>query len=111
MGAKMWAPCIFLLPRLDSVRFFADVPPPSSLSDLNRPELEALLVELFGEVAALKQTVNEHGAVSTGQHMIVIDPPVRILCEALEPRGRPDMVPYRHAAPASGAGCRWSVGR
>jgi hypothetical protein len=45
--------------RLDSVRFFADVPPPSTLSDLSRPELEVLLIELFGEVAALKQTVSE----------------------------------------------------
>jgi len=32
------------------------VPPPSALSSLSRPELEALLVELFGEVATLKQT-------------------------------------------------------
>jgi Transposase IS66 family len=47
------------LPRLDSVRFFANVPPPSTLSDLSRPELEALLIELFGEVTALKQTVSE----------------------------------------------------
>jgi hypothetical protein len=47
------------LPRLDSVRFFADVPPSSPLSELSRPELEALLIELFGEVAALKQTVGE----------------------------------------------------
>jgi Transposase IS66 family len=47
------------LPRLDSVRFCADVPPPFNLSDLNRPELEALLVQLFDEVAALKQTVSE----------------------------------------------------
>jgi len=47
------------LPRLDSVRFLTDVPPPSNLSDLNRPELEALLVNLFGELAALKQTVSE----------------------------------------------------
>jgi hypothetical protein len=45
--------------RLDSVRFCADVLPSSSLSDLSRAELEALLVELFGEVAALKQTVSE----------------------------------------------------
>ena len=29
------------------------------LSALSRPELEALLVELFGEVATLKQTVAE----------------------------------------------------
>ena len=35
------------------------MPPPSSLSELSRPELEALLVELFGEVATLKQTVAE----------------------------------------------------
>lgn len=35
------------------------VPPPSALSELSRPELEALLVELFGEVAALKQIVAE----------------------------------------------------
>lgn len=33
-----------------------DVAPASSLSGLSRAELEALLVELFGEVAALKQT-------------------------------------------------------
>ena len=31
------------------------VPPPPTLSALSRPELEALLVELFGEVAVLKQ--------------------------------------------------------
>ncbi len=31
------------------------VPPPPVLSALSRPELEALLVELFGEIAALKQ--------------------------------------------------------
>jgi hypothetical protein len=47
------------LPRLGGVRFFADVPPPPSLSDLSRPELEALLVELFGKVAALEKIVGE----------------------------------------------------
>jgi hypothetical protein len=47
------------LPGLDSVRFFADVPPPFNLSDLNRPQIAALLVDLFGEVAALKQVVSE----------------------------------------------------
>lgn len=35
------------------------VPPPATLSALTRPELEALLVGLFGEVATLKQTVAE----------------------------------------------------
>ena len=35
------------------------MPPPSNLSALSRPELEALLVELFGEVATLKQTLAE----------------------------------------------------
>ena len=35
------------------------VPPPPALSALSRSELEALLVELFGEVAILKQTVAE----------------------------------------------------
>jgi hypothetical protein len=33
------------------------VPPPATLSALNHAELEALLGELFGEVATLKQTV------------------------------------------------------
>jgi hypothetical protein len=47
------------LPRLDSVRFFTDVPPPPSLSDLSRAELEALLVELFGKVAALEKVSAE----------------------------------------------------
>jgi hypothetical protein len=45
--------------RLESVRFCADVPPPPVLSDLSRAELEALLVELFGKVAALEKVVAE----------------------------------------------------
>jgi Transposase IS66 family len=36
-----------------------DVPRSSTLSDLNRPELESLVVELSGEVADLKQMVSE----------------------------------------------------
>jgi hypothetical protein len=48
--------------RLDSVRFFAHVPHPPVLSELSRPELEALLVKLFGEVTALKQVVSEQRA-------------------------------------------------
>jgi hypothetical protein len=41
---------------VDSLRH---VPPPPALSALSRPELEALLVELFAEVATLKQAVAE----------------------------------------------------
>jgi Transposase IS66 family len=44
---------------LDSVRFFADVPQPPPLSGLSRPELEALLVELFGKVGELEKVVGE----------------------------------------------------
>ena len=47
------------MPRLESVRFCADVPPPPALSDLSRAELEALLVELFGKVGALEKVVAE----------------------------------------------------
>lgn len=35
------------------------MPPPPTLSALSRPELEALLVELFGEVSTLKRAVAE----------------------------------------------------
>jgi hypothetical protein len=45
--------------RLDSVRFLAHVLQSPVLSELSRPELEALLVKLLGEVAALKQIVSE----------------------------------------------------
>jgi hypothetical protein len=45
--------------RLDSVRFFADVQSSFTISGLSRAELEALLVRLFDEVAALKQIVSE----------------------------------------------------
>ena len=41
---------------MDSLR---DVPLPPPLSALRRAELEALLIEVFGEVSALKQTVAE----------------------------------------------------
>jgi hypothetical protein len=41
------------------VGFFTDVLPPRNLCGLSRPEPEALLVKLFGEVAALKKVVGE----------------------------------------------------
>jgi Transposase IS66 family len=41
------------------MRFFAHVLQPPVLSELSRPELEALLVKLLGEVAGLKQIVSE----------------------------------------------------
>ena len=44
---------------LDSVRFLRNVPPPTALSELSRPELEALLVELFGKVTGLEKVVAE----------------------------------------------------
>ena len=49
----------FLLAPACLVRFFADVPQFPVLSELSRPELEALLVKLLGEVTALKQIVSE----------------------------------------------------
>jgi hypothetical protein len=58
-GAKSSAASRFLLVRLDGAHIFTDVPLPSTVSDLSRPELEALVVELFGEVADLKQMVRE----------------------------------------------------
>jgi hypothetical protein len=45
--------------RFGAVDSFRHVPPPPTLSALSRSELEALLVQLFGEVATLKQTVAE----------------------------------------------------
>jgi hypothetical protein len=47
------------LRRFGGVDSLHHVPPPTTLSALNRAELEALLGELFGEVATLKQTVAE----------------------------------------------------
>ena len=35
------------------------MPAARALSDLSRPELEALLVDLLGEVATLKQTIED----------------------------------------------------
>jgi Transposase IS66 family len=47
------------LRRFDAVDSLHHVPAPPNLSVLNRAELEALLVEQFGEVATLQQTVAE----------------------------------------------------
>jgi hypothetical protein len=47
------------LRRFGDVDSLHDVPPPTSLFGLSRTELEALLIELFGEIAALKQTNSE----------------------------------------------------
>jgi hypothetical protein len=47
------------LRRFGAVDSLHHVPPPSALSALSRPELEALLIELFGEVTILKQTIAE----------------------------------------------------
>jgi hypothetical protein len=47
------------LPRLDLVRFFVNMPPLPALSDLTRPQLEALLVEVFGKIAELEKIVGE----------------------------------------------------
>ena len=41
------------------MRFLGDVPPPASLSALTRPELEALLLELFGTVSSLEAKLAE----------------------------------------------------
>jgi Transposase IS66 family len=45
--------------RFGAVDSLRHVLPPPTLSELSRAELEALLVQLFGEVAALRQTVAE----------------------------------------------------
>ena len=45
--------------RFDGVDSLRHVPSPAVLSALSRPELEALLIEVFGEVASLKQIVGE----------------------------------------------------
>jgi uncharacterized small protein (DUF1192 family) len=47
------------LRRFDAVDSLRHVLPPPALSALSRPELEALLVELFAKVATLTQTVAE----------------------------------------------------
>jgi hypothetical protein len=47
------------LRRFDAADSLDHVPPPANLSALNRAELEARLVELFGEVSTLKQAVAE----------------------------------------------------
>ncbi len=59
IGAKKRVPPIFRLHRFDAVDSLHHVPLPATHCALNRAELEALLGELYGEVATLKQTVAE----------------------------------------------------
>jgi Transposase IS66 family len=47
------------LPRFGGVDSLRHVPPPTALSELSRPELEAVLVELFGKVTGLEKIVAE----------------------------------------------------
>ena len=58
-GAKVWVTACFFLRRSGVMDFMRHMLPPAPLSALNRAEFEALLVELLGEIAALKQTVAE----------------------------------------------------
>jgi len=59
IGAKYGRPRHFSLVSLAEVSLSTEVPPPATLSALRRPELEALVVELSGAVAALKQVVSK----------------------------------------------------
>ena len=56
-GQKRGRRFIFSLRRFGAVESPRHVPPPPTLSNLTRAELEALLVGLFTEVASLKQVV------------------------------------------------------
>jgi len=57
MGEKEWVVPHFSLAPERRGTMFPDVLAPPSLSGLSRPELEALLIELFGKAAALDKIV------------------------------------------------------
>ena len=63
-GKNAGAPAFFSCCGSNSVQFLANVPLPPNLSGLSRAELESLLVELFGKVAALEKTASEQRVVS-----------------------------------------------
>lgn len=58
-GPKCGQPRIFCLRRFGAIDSLHHLPPTATLSARSRPELEALLAELLGEIATLKQTVAE----------------------------------------------------
>jgi hypothetical protein len=84
--------------RFGAVDSLHHVPPPSALSDLGRPELEALLLELFGKVSGLEKTVAEQREE---------------IARLKGLKARPDIKPSRRSPPArtrSGGAAKWRRG-